>query len=274
MLWNNRIRRLRLRNFATGGCGFTTMTNFLAWRSAILQEHRWLVFLLPFLVYTAVGSLEPAPDDCPFCVGNAYAWAYAIKIALTLAAVIFVLPGYREFPRRLSWLAIAVGVLGGPLWIGLCQLNLEHTYLLPALKPMGLGWIIGDRPAFNPLDPKYDLTPLGAWSFLAVRFFGLAAIVPLVEEFFLRGFVMRFVVDRDWWDVPFGKVNRLALVLGTAVPMLTHPELLAAAVWFSLITWLMLRTRNIWDCVAAHGLTNLILGIYVVWQGGAAWRLL
>ena len=86
-----------------------------------------------------------------------------------------------------------------------------------------------------------------------MRFFGLVAVVPVIEEFFLRGFLMRFVMERDWWDVPFGKANRLAIVLGTAVPMLMHPgELLAAAVWFSMITWLMLRTRNIWDCVAAH----------------------
>jgi CAAX protease family protein len=55
--------------------------------------------------------------------------------------------------------------------------------------------------------------------------------------------------------------------VGTAVPMLMHPgELLAAFVWFSLVTWLMTRTRNIWDCVAAHAVTNLLLGIYVVTQ--------
>ena len=90
------------------------------------------------------------------------------------------------------------------------------------------------------------------------------AVVPLVEEFFLRGFVMRLVMERDWWDVPFGKASGLAIVLGTVLPMSYHPELLAAAVWFSMITWLMLRTRNIWDCVAAHAITNLILGIYVV----------
>jgi hypothetical protein len=42
-------------------------------------------------------------------------------------------------------------------------------------------------------------------------------------------------------------------------------ELQVAAVWFSLVTWLMIRTRNIGDCVAAHAVTNL-LGIYVVTQ--------
>ena len=54
-----------------------------------------------------------------------------------------------------------------------------------------------------------------------------------------------------------------------------HPaELLAAAVWFSLVTWLMLRTPSIWDCVVAHATTNLLLGLYVVWAGGEAWELL
>ncbi|MCE5267638.1 MAG: CPBP family intramembrane metalloprotease, partial [Planctomycetaceae bacterium] len=84
-----------------------------------------------------------------------------------------------------------------------------------------------------------------------------------------------FVMERDWWKVPFGSASRLAIVLGTAFPMLTHPgELLAAAVLFSLVTWLMIKTRSIWDCVAAHAVTNLILGIYVVLHGGDAWRLL
>jgi membrane protease YdiL (CAAX protease family) len=39
-----------------------------------------------------------------------------------------------------------------------------------------------------------------------------------------------------------------------------------------MVTWLMVRTRNIWDCVVAHALTNLILGIYVVTTG--TWRLM
>ena len=124
----------------------------------------------------------------------------------------------------------------------------------------------GDRAAFNPF-VQFAERPFWAWTFLAIRFFGLALIVPVIEEFFLRGFVMRFVVERDWWEVPFGKVNRLAIVLGTLVPVLSHPEMIAAAVWFSLVTWLMLRTRNIWDCVAAHAVTNFLLGVYVVVSG-------
>ena len=174
-------------------------------------------------------------------------------------------PGYRQFPFRISWLAIAVGVVGVVLWIVICQTAVRTA---DCLTPLGLDKFLGlgDRPAFNPLAELAD-TPIWAYTFLAIRFVGLALVVPIIEEFFLRGFLMRWAVREEWWDVPFGQVTPLAAVVGTAVPMLMHPgELLAAFVWFSLVTWLMVRTKNIWDCVAAHAVTNLLLGIYVVTQ--------
>jgi CAAX prenyl protease-like protein len=198
-----------------------------------------------------------------------YPIAYTIKIAATVGAMLFVLPGYRQFPLRVSPLAIVVGVAGVVLWIWLCRQGLERK----ALAPLGLERFLGlgDRPAYNPLE-ALAATPVWAYTFLAIRFFGLAFVVPVIEEFFLRGFLMRFVVDEEWWKVPFGQATPAAIAVGTIVPMLMHPgELLAAAAWFSLVTWLMIRTRNIWDCVAAHAVTNLLLGLYVVTQG--EWQL-
>lgn len=248
----------------------------------------WATFLLPFLVYTVLTSLEPAapipltdlqlaaPERIqeelragqPNLFGlryKHYPIIYTVKIALTIAAILFVLPGYRPFPFRISLLAIAVGIFGVVLWIWLCSLHLEPKLL----APLGLdGFVsLGTRPAFNPLE-ALQATPAWAYIFLLIRFIGLALVVPIVEEFFLRGFLMRFVQDdAQWWEVPFGKVTPVAAVVGTAVPMLMHPaELLAAAVWFSLVTWLMNRTKNIWDCVAAHAVTNFLLGVYVVTQ--------
>jgi CAAX prenyl protease-like protein len=244
-------------------------------RRALLKRHPWLTFLLPFLVFGLVGSLEPTPEKLGgAAIGLAipYTWyplIYTAKIVLTLVAMWFVLPGYRQFPFRVSPLAVAVGVVGIFVWVGLSMLDMHAL-----LAPVGLGRLVdaGVRSAFNPLK-ELSACPACAWGFLAVRFVGLALVVAVIEEFALRGFLMRFVVEHEWWDVPFGKVNMLAVVLGTAVPMLMHPaELLAAAVWFSMVTWLMVRTRNIWDCVIAHAVTNLLLGIYVVTMG--QWHLM
>ncbi len=193
-----------------------------------------------------------------------YPIVYTVKIALTIGAMVFVLPGYRQFPFRISPLAIVVGVVGVVLWIGICHREWERALFVPLGLEKFLG--LGERPAFNPL-AELAGTPTWSYVFLAIRFLGLAVVVPIIEEFFLRGFLMRFVVRDTWWTVPFGTLTITAAIVGTVVPMLMHPaELIAAAVWFSLVTLLMVRTRNIWDCVAAHSVTNLLLGIYVVAQ--------
>jgi len=252
--------------------------------SPLFDRHPWLTFLLPFIVYMAVGSLEPSPPtgpegmpaiDEPNSLGIRYAHypiIYSAKIAVTIAAMLFVLPGYRQFPFRISALAVAVGLVGGVLWLAICNLRLEE-HLVELLGPNStiIGWLgLSPRPAYNPLD-QLAATPTWAYTFLAIRFLGLVLVVPIIEEFFLRGFLMRFVQSDRWWEVPFGQVTTAAILIGTLFPVLYHPEKLAALVWFSMVTWLMIRTRNIWDCVAAHAITNAMLGIYVVTQN--EWRL-
>ena len=46
--------------------------------------------------------------------------------------------------------------------------------------------------------------PNWMWQFLAIRFFGLVVVVPIVEEFFVRGFLIRYVDDPDWDEQPLG----------------------------------------------------------------------
>ena len=234
-----------------------------------LSQYPWITFLLPFVVYMVIGTLEPRPPgSAPEGGGDSaswyeqivpydyYPWVYTAKIVLTVATMMVVLPGYRSFRWRLSPLSFAVGGLGGIVWITLSELHLEA--MLPATIVD-----FGARSAYNPLE--YLGSGPGAYAFLAVRFLGLIAVVSIIEEFFLRGFVMRYLTDGDWWTLGFHQINRMGIIAGTVLPMLTHPaEMVAALVWFSTVTWLMFRTRNIWDCVAAHAITNAILGAYVV----------
>ncbi len=230
----------------------------------------WVPFVVPFAVYMLAGVFEPTPDKPFDSFGvvipySSYPLVYTVKILLTMAAITAVWPGYRPFPLRVTPLAPLVGVVGVVLWVGICKLQLESTLL----GPLGFEWLfdLGERPGFNPLDELAG-QPAWAYGFLAIRFWGLAVVVPIVEEFFLRAFVMRFVVEADWWRVPFGTVTPVAIAAGTLIPMMMHPaELLAAAVWFTLVTWLMFKTRSIWDCILAHAVTNLLLGVWVVASG-------
>lgn len=272
-----------------------------SWRS-ILDQHRWLVFVLPFAVYMIFNSFEPSPpeiavdetaakaaddagtpadDDGAETSGQAgggigswlgidiryedYPLIYSLKIVATLIAIGLVCPGYREFPLRVSPLAFVVGAVGVVIWVGLCALRIEPQ-IYSSLGFTGFG----QRPGFNPLEQLQE-TPGWAYGFLAIRFFGLVVVVALIEEMFLRGFVMRYATQPDWQDLPIGNTNMTAVAITTVVFAATHPsEILAAVAWFSAVTWLMFRTKNIWDCIVAHAVTNLLMGIYVVewnqWQ--------
>ncbi|HEY4313127.1 MAG TPA: CAAX prenyl protease-related protein [Pirellulales bacterium] len=250
------------------------------WRDTLLAAYPWLGFVLPLVVFLAMTSFEPTPPPAPAEAGSveqtaepsgwfglnvpysAYPYVYTLKVALSIAAIAFVWPTYRQFPFKLSPLAFVVGAVGVVIWVGICHLQLEQR-ILPAIR---LGSLLGSgqRSAFNPL-VELAAQPAWAWGFLTIRFIGLALVVPVIEEFFLRGFLMRACVSENWPAVPFGTVNLLAVAAGTVVPMAMHPgELFAALIWFSMVTGLMVLTRNIWDCVAAHATTNLLLGIYVV----------
>lgn len=242
------------------------------------RENPWSVCLLPMAVFMLVGSLEPTP---PAGAGEAastswldlgieyrhYPIVYAVKIALAVAAMALVWPGYRQYRGQVSWLGAMVGMLGAAAWIGLA--TCQRGWMPGLAERTGIGWLksLGQRSAFNPFE-EICCSPALAYGFLAVRLFGLALVVPIIEEFFLRGFVMRFVMRERWWEVPLGDVTLAAAVAGTLVPVLMHPqEAVAALVWFSAVTWLIVRTRSIWDCVLAHAVTNLLLGVYVIASG-------
>jgi CAAX prenyl protease-like protein len=227
----------------------------------------WLAYILPFVIFIALTSLEPKPPEPGAAAGlipySYYPAVYSLKIVCTLAAALWALPTLlTSFPPRIHWSSLIVGAVGTVIWVGITNLGLEPQIL------GALGWSsLGARSAYDPFAHLGGQTT-AAYGFLAVRFLGLAVVVPVIEEVFLRGFLMRYVIHPNWWAVPFGTVNVAAIVAGTLFPVLSHPaELLAAAVWFSGITWWMVRTKNLWDCVTAHATTNLLLGIYVVCTG-------
>jgi CAAX prenyl protease-like protein len=223
----------------------------------------WLVFIVPMVVYGVVESAAIKFVDTFYPTWeekkvDLYPAVYAVKLSVTLGAVVFAWLGYPKL-RRISLLAIVVGIVGVFVWLGLAWAQNESGIN----KQLG---ITVNREGFNPWTSRLMSSPNSIWNFIVIRMVGLAVIVPIMEEMFLRGFVMRFVQHEKWWDVPFGKITQLALIVGMVIPIVTHPfsEFLAVAAWFGMIHWLYYKTGNIWDCVVAHGITNFLLGIYIL----------
>ncbi len=103
---------------------------------------------------------------------------------------------------------------------------------------------------------------------IGFRFLRLVVVVPLVEEIFWRGFLMRYVVagSRPFERVPFGQHSWKAFGVTTAAFMLVHAkeDWLGALVFGSLMYFLCVRSKSLAACVWMHAVANLLLGIYVL----------
>jgi hypothetical protein len=203
--------------------------------------------MVVFLLLTALESR--------FGTGR-YPLLYTAKVALvsltTLAVARYWRPLLRFSPGA-ALLGALTGVAGLFLWLGLDRIT-------PPLA------ILGRRTAFDPAS-------LGAWQlpFLAVRFFGLALLVPLVEEVFWRGFLLRWVSDADRWEEnTIESFTPMAALTVSGLFAAAHPEWLAALVYGLGLCALLKLTRSLLACLVCHGVTNLLLGIYVLltrsWQ--------
>lgn len=186
-----------------------------------------------------------------------YPTLYPFTVALTTLMMLIAFPGYFKAPFRFSWLSVAVGIVGIVVWIGLWLLDRDVLHWFNRIEA---------RAAFNPFEELKEHPLPVAW-FLGVRLFGLVLVVPIIEEFFLRGFLMRYIDDPDWDEVPLGTAGKWAILGVFIYAGFTHPsEAIAALAWFGMVTWLYLKTGSIWNCVIAHSITNLLLAAYVLWR--------
>jgi len=120
----------------------------------------------------------------------------------------------------------------------------------------------GSRTAYNPFEELKQ--PLAVWGFLGLRLIGLVVLVPLAEELFWRGFLLRRLTSPEWKEVPLGRFSGRSFFLVVLLFTLAHPEWLAAAIYCSLLNWLLYWKKDLWSCIVAHGVSNLALGIYIL----------
>ena len=124
-------------------------------------------------------------------------------------------------------------------------------------------------PRADGFDPTiFKDSPFWYAAVLFLRFVRLVVVVPLVEEIFWRGFLMRYAIagDRSFTSVPFGRHHWRSFGLTTAAFMLVHAkeDWLGALIFGSLMYFLCIRSRSLAACVWMHAVANLLLGIYVL----------
>ncbi len=216
-------------------------------------------YVIPFILYLLGTSFVARFGDewYPLLYGGLVLGMLAY-LAWLLVGKSILKPHWRVLP------GIVVGLVGIALWIGLASLHLEEqlTQWLPS-------WMRPEtRVSYNPLE---HLTPAQQWAFIGVRLLGLAVVVPIAEELFWRGFLLRWLIDPEWERVPIGEFTLSSCLTVTLLFTLAHPEWLAAAVYCLLLNGLLYWKKDIWMCVVAHSISNFTLAVYVLATG--AWWL-
>ena len=220
-------------------------------------DRPWEACVVPFVVFLAVGLLEPTRngDGLAGALGipfTAYPVLYGLRIAATVLALTRSWAALHRWWGRPNWWPPLVGLALAVLWIVLASLQRDA------------GWAGAARPGFNPFAACNE-SAVPAWAFVAIRAIGLVAVVPLVEELFLRGFLMRYVIREDFWTVPFGLPTFPAVGACLFYAAASHPsECVAAVAWFAIVTGIAAATRRPIDTILTHAATNLALGVYVL----------
>lgn len=217
-------------------------------------------FVIPFVVYLLGTSFIGR-------FGNSgYPVAYTAVVVITAAITLGLLRGKRILRIEGNpLLGIVVGLAGILLWIWISELQLERAifeYLPSFMRP-------GDRAGYNPFERLG--TGWEAWSFIAVRLVGIAILVPIAEELFWRGFLLRWLIDPEWENVKLGEYSHSSCAIVTLMFTLAHPEWIAAAVYCLLLNGLLYWKKSLWLCIVAHATSNLALALYVMYAG--AWWL-
>ena len=174
-------------------------------------------------------------------------WVYPLQTLACGAALVYFGRRY-DFGAGKGWLAaLAAGLLALGLWI------VPHILF-------GGSRLAGFDPTV------FSDSPFLYWLTVAARFARLVVVVPLVEEIFWRGFLMRFLICEDFSKIPLGAYDRRSFFGVAGLFMLVHsmPDWPAAFLTGLIYNGLLVRTKSLGACVAAHALTNLGLGIYIM----------
>jgi uncharacterized protein len=202
------------------------------------------VRVLPFAALALLTLLRECWGDA------AQYWLYSLEIAIGAFLLLLLRPRIQEMHWKLSWEAVAVGIVVFLLWVGL-----DGYY--PS---------IGNRPdAFNPERTFGAGNPM-ALAFILVRLLGSSLIVPPIEEVFYRSFLYRYLIKSDFLQIHLGHFERLAFIISGAIFGISHHEWLPGILCGFAYQGLVIRKKRLGDSISAHAITNLLLGFWIVFR--------
>ncbi len=177
-----------------------------------------------------------------------------LRDGVLLASIVFfsrrILP--RSAPYWLSSIALGIAV---------CAMWVAPDALFPGWRTHWLFQNAITGKIETSIQPD-EFTPL----MLALRTARAALLVPIIEELFWRGWLVRWLQDNNFTRVPLGKFTPLAFWATAVLFAAEHGVFWEVGLVCGIIyNWWMYRTRSLGDLIIVHAVTNLALSLYVIY---------
>lgn len=210
---------------------------------------------LPFLIFVVITFFGGTMG------GDGMFWLYAVKTAVGAWMVWEMRKFVPEMRWSFSWEALAVGIVIFIAWVGLDPLYPKNHLLFKDTK----------ESIWNPFAHFGEGSGI-AWALISIRIFGMTIVVPPIEEAFYRSLVYRYIIKYDFTKVALHHFDGLALALTSFLFGFAHFQWLPGILCGLAYQALVIRRGHLGDAMTAHAITNFLLGVYVVWKGGEAWK--
>jgi len=231
-----------------------------------------LVRVVPFAIFCVLTFLQDGFGEA------ARYWFYFAKTVAGAAMLLALFRHVAEMEWCFTWEAVLVGISAFALWVGLdghytSLGKLYENLLCPLLEKVKLARFCPAASAVpEPWNPNHAF---GAGSGLAIFFIltriaGSSLVVPMLEEVFYRSFVYRYLARRDFLSIPIGQFLPGSFIITAVFFGLAHHEWLAGILCGFAYQALVLWKKRLGDAITAHAITNLLLGLWIVWKG--AWQ--
>ncbi len=200
-----------------------------------------------FVVLLGVTGGGNRPGSASWFSYPAY-WTYPAQTLICAALLWWFRSDYQFRAPGKVWLALLIGVVVFVLWISPQQFFGFERRLV----------------GFDP--DAFAAQPGLYWGTVAFRFLRLVVVVPLVEEVFWRGFLLRYLINERFTTIAIGTFSWVSFLVVTLAFGFAHSraDWIAALVCGALYNLVAYRTRNLASCAVAHATTNLLLGLWIM----------
>jgi CAAX prenyl protease-like protein len=207
-------------------------------------------YVAPMAVFIALLAVKGLVDSLgdSWWLKHSEFWIFPLQTAICAMLLWRFWGNYQLSAPRQLWVGILVGTVVFGVWIA------PQAFL-------------GFGPRLEGFNPGLLAAPAAYAATVGLRFVRLVIVVPLVEEIFWRGFLLRYLINERFDEVPFGQFNWLSFIAVAAAFGFSHspPDWPAAFLTGALYNMVAYQTKSLSTCVLTHGLTNLLLGLWIMW---------